>query len=73
MNRDAHPNDVDQFIDVHRVYSRAAFMRTLGLGKAAWLRLKREGLPTATIAGRCFVRGSDFDAWIANRAKRLGD
>lgn len=50
------------------VYPQHVFLRMAGLGKHAFAVLRRNGLPTARLGNRVYVRGADFNEFVAKHA-----
>jgi hypothetical protein len=49
-----------QVIDHNKTYSLSGFMATAGWGRMAMRTARAQGLRVVRVAGRCYVRGSDF-------------
>ncbi|MCE9555923.1 MAG: hypothetical protein K8T91_21450 [Planctomycetes bacterium] len=64
MSRRSTP--ADGFIDPARIYTRAAFLRAIGLGSNTAREARRKGipLPMRTVGRQPLVLGSDGIAWL---------
>ncbi len=47
------------------VYPQSVFQQLQGIGRHAFAQLRRRGLRTAKIGNKIFVRGADWDAFLA--------
>ncbi|MDA7980210.1 MAG: hypothetical protein MPJ50_15705 [Pirellulales bacterium] len=57
-------------IDATRVYPLRVFMQHVGMSKWAMRQARRQGLVTVRVGNRTFVRGQDWDRWLAERAEQ---
>jgi len=46
-------------------YPLTEFQRRTGLGRHALRQARRQGLRVCRMGGRCYVRGEDFNAFLA--------
>lgn len=54
-------------ISREKLYPLPVFRKITGLGKHAFAQLRRHGLKTVKCGNRVFVRGEDFDAFLAKQ------
>lgn len=64
MRRKTDPEQLGTIAD-DQTYPLAVFQKTAGLGKHALSQLRKQGLKVIRTGGRAFVRGRDFNAFLA--------
>ena len=57
-------------IDSSKVYPLPIFMQAVGMSKWAIRQARRAGLRTVKVGNRSYVRGSDWDEFLANKAEQ---
>jgi hypothetical protein len=63
-----HANGADEsfgIIDTSKIYPLGGFMKTAGMSTWAMREARRRGLRVCKIGRRKFVRGADWDAYLA--------
>lgn len=62
-----------QPIEDGRVYPLPLFMKATGWGRHAMRQARQKGLRVVRVAGRCFVRGRDFNDFLGRLGDESGD
>lgn len=60
------PTTNPRMIEADAMYQLSEFKERLGVKKAAWSKLLRQGLPVIRIGRRGYVRGSDAMEFMGN-------
>ncbi|MCA9110074.1 MAG: hypothetical protein KDA52_09020 [Planctomycetaceae bacterium] len=58
------PNPGELPIRTDEIYVRQEFIRRVGIGEEAFRMARRHGLRVIRTAGRVYVRGADWDAYV---------